>query len=121
MNRVLAPFGHQSCPKSPSAPELQISESTRSENPRPRCPQTGVFGQYSIPCRPTSKQVGTAVSKWRDEAARHNLAKGEIDRMASAFEHDDLKMAQGGPVRRKEQQDENLGKNRQAACGDYHG
>jgi len=37
--------------------------------------------------------VGKAVSKWRDEAARHGLAKGEIDRMASAFEHDDLKAA----------------------------
>jgi hypothetical protein len=34
-----------------------------------------------------------AVSKWRDEAARRGLTKNEIDRMASAFEHDDLKAA----------------------------
>ena len=40
-----------------------------------------------------AKQVGKAVSKWRDEAARHGLAKGEIERMSSAFEHDDLKAA----------------------------
>ena len=40
-----------------------------------------------------AKQVGKAVSKWRDEAARRGLAKGEIDRMSSAFEHDDLKAA----------------------------
>jgi acetylornithine deacetylase/succinyl-diaminopimelate desuccinylase-like protein len=37
--------------------------------------------------------LGKAVSKWRAEAARYGLAKGEIDRMASAFEHDGLKAA----------------------------
>jgi len=40
-------------------------------------------------------QVGKAVSTWRDEAANHGIAKGEIDRMSSAFEHDDLKNALG--------------------------
>ena len=43
-----------------------------------------------------AKQVGKAVSKWRDEAARHGLNKAEIDRMASAFEHEDLRAAQQG-------------------------
>lgn len=43
--------------------------------------------------RAIAKQVVKAVSKWRDEAARHGLTKAEIDRMASAFEHDDLKAA----------------------------
>jgi len=42
-----------------------------------------------------AKEVGRAVSTWRDEAARHGLAKTEIDRMASAFEHEDLKLALG--------------------------
>jgi serine/threonine-protein kinase HipA len=41
-------------------------------------------------------QVGNAVSKWRNEAARHGLTKGEINRMASAFEHQDLKAALDG-------------------------
>ena len=41
-----------------------------------------------------AKRVGTAVSKWRDEAARHRLTKNEVDRMESAFEHD-LKVARG--------------------------
>jgi len=40
-------------------------------------------------------QVGKAVSTWRDEARKHHIGKTEIDRMASAFEHDDLKKAQG--------------------------
>jgi serine/threonine-protein kinase HipA len=39
-------------------------------------------------------QVGKGVSTWRDEAARLGLRKGEIDRMRSAFEHEDLKNAQ---------------------------
>jgi serine/threonine-protein kinase HipA len=40
-------------------------------------------------------QVGKAVSTWRDEAAKHGIGKTEIDRMASAFEHEDLKKALG--------------------------
>jgi serine/threonine-protein kinase HipA len=43
-----------------------------------------------------AKQVGKAVSKWRVEAARHGIAKNEIDRMASAFEHKDLEAAIDG-------------------------
>jgi len=38
-------------------------------------------------------QVGKAIATWRDEAARHGIGRGEIDRMVSAFEHDDLKQA----------------------------
>ncbi len=36
-------------------------------------------------------EVGKAVAKWRDEAERLGINKEQIDRMASAFEHDDLK------------------------------
>ena len=45
--------------------------------------------------REIAKQVGRAVSNWRDEAARHGLAKNGIDRMASAFGHEDLRLASG--------------------------
>jgi serine/threonine-protein kinase HipA len=45
--------------------------------------------------REIAAQVGTVTSKWREEAARHGLNKTEIDRMASAFEHDDLRLASG--------------------------
>jgi serine/threonine-protein kinase HipA len=41
-------------------------------------------------------QVGKVVSNWRAEASRHGLAKPEIERMASAFEHDDLHVATEG-------------------------
>lgn len=40
-------------------------------------------------------QVGTAVSTWRGEAAKHGIRKAEIERMATAFEHNELKMAVG--------------------------
>jgi len=38
-------------------------------------------------------EVGEAVAEWSDEAARQGLKKEEIDRMASAVEHEDLKLA----------------------------
>ena len=40
-----------------------------------------------------STQVGKAVATWRKVAAKMSLTAAEIDRMASAFEHEDLKDA----------------------------
>jgi serine/threonine-protein kinase HipA len=54
------------------------------------------FELDSAKAREIAKQVGKAVSKWRTEAAKHGISKSEIDRMASAFEHQDLKEALGG-------------------------
>ena len=39
--------------------------------------------------------VAEAVSDWRNVATQLDLSKREIDRMASAFEHDDLEKAKG--------------------------
>ena len=36
------------------------------------------------------KEVGSATALWREEAAKLKIKKAEIDRMASAFEHEDL-------------------------------
>jgi len=55
----------------------------------------GYFELDAGKAREIAAQVGKATSKWRDEAARHGLKKSEIDRMASAFEHDDLRLASG--------------------------
>ncbi len=38
-------------------------------------------------------EVGIAVRTWREEAARLGLTQAEVDRMDSAFEHEDLKAA----------------------------
>lgn len=43
--------------------------------------------------REIAAQVGQAVSGWREEAGRLGLTAGQIKRMASAFEHDDLRSA----------------------------
>ena len=56
----------------------------------------GYFELEDDKARAIAKQVGTAVSNWRDEATRHGLTKNEIDRMASAFEHEDVKAALAG-------------------------
>ncbi len=56
----------------------------------------GYFELDAGKARDIAKQVGKAVSKWRVEAARHGMNKAEMDRMASAFEHDDLRAAQQG-------------------------
>ncbi|MFA9478926.1 HipA domain-containing protein [Phycisphaerales bacterium AB-hyl4] len=43
--------------------------------------------------RDIARQIGKAVSTWRLEAARHTVPGRQIDRMATAFEHDDLRAA----------------------------
>ena len=55
----------------------------------------GYFELDGAKARKIAAEVGRAVSKWRNEAARHGLTKAEVDRMSSAFEHEDLKAALG--------------------------
>jgi len=43
--------------------------------------------------REIAREVAQSVSRWRERAARAGLTPAQIDRMASAFEHDDLRMA----------------------------
>jgi serine/threonine-protein kinase HipA len=47
--------------------------------------------------RGIAAEVGAAVTGWRTEAARLGLTSSECDRMASAFEHEDLRMAISHP------------------------
>ena len=51
------------------------------------------FGLDDTRARADAGAVAGAVARWRDEAARHGLTKAEIARMASAFDHADLKTA----------------------------
>lgn len=53
----------------------------------------GYFELDAGEARGMAALVGRAVSTWREEAARHGLSKTALDRMASAFEHDDLRTA----------------------------
>jgi serine/threonine-protein kinase HipA len=45
--------------------------------------------------RQIAGRVAKATATWRKEAARVGLREAEIDRMASAFEHEDLSAALG--------------------------
>jgi serine/threonine-protein kinase HipA len=51
------------------------------------------FELASGDARKIAGQVGRAVARWRKAAAKLGLTAHEIERMASSFEHDDLKMA----------------------------
>lgn len=48
------------------------------------------FGVKATAAKDVVREVGAVVSTWRDEAARLGISGKEIERMASAFEHDDL-------------------------------
>lgn len=53
----------------------------------------GYFELDNKRAKATAAEVGRAVAKWRKEAARIGLSKSEIERMTSAFDHEDLKAA----------------------------
>lgn len=53
----------------------------------------GYFGLTAREAKAIVSQVGAVVSTWRDVARRNGAKTSEIDRMASAFEHDDLDRA----------------------------
>jgi serine/threonine-protein kinase HipA len=55
----------------------------------------GYFELTAARAKAIAKEVAQSVTTWRKEALRHGLKKTEIDRMATAFEHDDLKRALG--------------------------
>ena len=51
------------------------------------------FGLKDKDARAIAAEVGAAVATWRDVAGAVGIRKAEIDRMASACEHDDLEQA----------------------------
>ena len=55
--------------------------------------QAGYFALSVVEAKAIIKEVATATARWRAVAAAVGASKAEIDRMQSAFEHDDLKKA----------------------------
>jgi serine/threonine-protein kinase HipA len=51
------------------------------------------FELKDVEARKIAANVARGVANWRREASRRSLSKAEIDRMASAFDHEDLKHA----------------------------
>ena len=58
------------------------------------------FRLGAIEARTIVKEVGDAVAAWREVAAHQGLTANQIDRMASAFEHDDLSAARTASISR---------------------
>ena len=56
--------------------------------------QAELFGLERTDAEAIVSEVGDAVSKWRDVATQAGQTSLQIDRMASAFEHEDLAQAQ---------------------------
>jgi len=55
----------------------------------------GYFELDESRAKTIAREVGRTIAKWRNEAARRGLGETEIERMATAFEHEDLKKALG--------------------------
>jgi len=51
------------------------------------------FGLDGEEARMIAREIGQAVGGWRKQAVPQGLFSVEIDRMASVFEHDDLRQA----------------------------
>lgn len=51
------------------------------------------FDLDNLQAKKILKEVGSATALWREDAAKLKIKKTEIDRMASAFEHEDLRKA----------------------------
>lgn len=51
------------------------------------------FQLVGVDARAIAAETGQAVAAWRDDAARLGIQSNQMDRMASAFEHDDLRKA----------------------------
>ena len=50
-----------------------------------------MFGMAEKDTRAIAAEIGSAVAGWRDAAARFGITSDKIERMASAFDHEDLK------------------------------
>lgn len=55
----------------------------------------GYFELDAARAKSIAREVGKSATKWRDAASIQGLGKAETERMASAFEHEDLKLALG--------------------------
>jgi len=53
----------------------------------------GYFELQDAESRTVAREVANSVSRWRQQSVRYGIEKKEIDRMASAFEHEDLERA----------------------------
>lgn len=75
---------------------MAITEDDGTASLERACTVANYFGVEASRTWRIAKEVGQAVAKWRTVAAKAGIKDAEIKRMASAFEHEDLKNAVKG-------------------------
>jgi serine/threonine-protein kinase HipA len=78
----------------PRAHSLLLDEESAEASAARVTDVAGYFGLDEDAVRDVTAAVVASVAQWRDVAREHGLTRREIDRMASAFEHDDLRWAE---------------------------
>ena len=79
-------------------PRVLVTAITEDDNTASLALAFDVAGYFEIGAtraRKVAAEVAAVVATWRAEARRRGIARQEIDRMASAFEHEDLENARG--------------------------
>jgi serine/threonine-protein kinase HipA len=79
-------------------PRVLVTAITEDDNTASLALAFEVAGYFEIGetrARKVAAEVAAVVSTWRAEARRRGVSRQEIDRMASAFEHQDLENARG--------------------------
>jgi serine/threonine-protein kinase HipA len=79
-------------------PRVLVTAITEDDNTVSLALALDVAGYFEIAearARAIAAEVAVVVSTWRAEARRRGISRQEIDRMASAFEHQDLENARG--------------------------
>ena len=80
----------------PRVHALAIDESETTASLDTALTVASAFGIAKLAeARSIAKEVGAAVARWRTVADAQGIGRAEIERMASAFEHDDLEAALG--------------------------
>jgi serine/threonine-protein kinase HipA len=79
----------------PRVQALSIDETDGTASLEAAVSVAPAFGIGTAASRAIAREVGAAVEGWRSAAAECGIKRREADRMASAFEHDDLKAALG--------------------------
>jgi serine/threonine-protein kinase HipA len=79
-------------------PRVLVTAITEGDNTASLALAFEVAGYFELAekrAREIAAEVATVVSRWRSVARRRGISPQQIDRMASAFEHQDLKSARG--------------------------
>jgi serine/threonine-protein kinase HipA len=77
----------------PRALSLAIDEHESTASLELAYSVASAFGMKPDAAKQIAREVGQAVSGWRERAAEHGITNREITRMESAFEHEDLRLA----------------------------